>query len=102
MKRQYFINRPPVRHIILIGAAALLLVGAVAIRVVNSAGNSHPVDNLRLAWDQNRRAFDEYRRAWDDKRRARDEQRRAREEEARHPATQHELGTAHAGSPASK
>ena len=73
-------TRLRVRRIILIGAAVVLLAGGVASWVGGSGGGGHPLDNMRVAWDQNRRSFDRYRRNWDEKRRAREQRQRAEEQ----------------------
>jgi hypothetical protein len=68
------VKRQRLLLIIVIGVAAVLVAGAV-VRIV--APDQHPFDNVRLAWEENRRALDNYRRTWDNQRRAREEKRRA-------------------------
>jgi hypothetical protein len=75
------------RRRIVVGLAAIVVVGSTGLLVGSLVADRHALDKLRMAWDQKRRAFDDYRRRSEANHRAREQQRRA-EEQSRGQATQ--------------
>jgi len=80
-------GRRRVRRLVFIGIVALVLLGGLGGLVQRLFVDGHGVDDLRHAWDRERRFVESYRRAWDDKRRSWEQRRRAEEQARRQAAS---------------